>query len=139
MAMGADYQFLRSFYTGGNIAYTTLESGMSTQAGLQTQFNTPETRFNLFLGNRYLTRKLGFNINYHWQEAFLWESTFGVGEIPAYSTLDVQLSMRFPSIKSIIKMGGSNVLNHYYTTTFGGAEIGGLYYLSFVYDQLFND
>jgi iron complex outermembrane receptor protein len=139
LAMGADYQFLRSFYTGANFAYTTLESGMVNQPGLQTQFNTPETRCNIFVGNPYLTRKLGFNINYHWQEAFLWQSTFGVGEIPAYSALDVQLSMRFPSIKSVVRMGGSNVLNHYYTTTFGGSEIGGLYYLSFIYDQLFNN
>ncbi len=138
-AAGADYYFMRSFYSGGNLAYSTLEKGKSFQSGLQTQFNTPEYRFNIYIGNRYLTRRLGFSVNYHWQESFLWESTFGIGEVPAYSTLDIQLSLRLPSIKSMIKMGGSNVLNHYYTTSFGGASIGGLYYLTFVYDQLFNN
>ncbi len=138
-ALGADYYFMRTFYSGGNMAYTTLQTNQQLQAGLQTQFNTPEYRFNIYLGNRYLTRRLGFSVNYHWQEAFLWESTFGIGEVPAYATLDVQLSMRLPSIKSMIKMGGSNVLNHYYTTSFGGAQVGGLYYLTFVYDQLFNN
>jgi hypothetical protein len=139
MAIGADYQFMRSFYSGANLAYTTLRSGETVQPGLQTQFNTPEYRYNFYIGNRYLTRKLGFSINYHWQDSFLWESTFGTGEVPSYSTLDVQLSFRFPNIKSIVKMGGSNVVNSYYTTTFGGASIGGLYYLTFVYDQLFNN
>jgi hypothetical protein len=31
-------------------------------------------------------------------------------------------------------LGGSNILNKYYTTSFGSAQIGGLYYISLIYE-----
>jgi hypothetical protein len=33
-------------------------------------------------------------------------------------------------------MGGSNILNNYYTTSFGSAQIGGLYYISLIYEDI---
>jgi hypothetical protein len=41
-----------------------------------------------------------------------------------------------PSVKSLIKVGGTNILNKYYTTAFGSPSIGGLYYVSFAYNIL---
>jgi len=37
-----------------------------------------------------------------------------------------------------VKIGGSNTLNKWYTTSFGSASIGGLYYLTLVFDGLKN-
>jgi outer membrane receptor protein involved in Fe transport len=85
-----------------------------------------------------VTRLIGFNINWRWQESFLWESPFGTAEIPAYSMVDAHLSLQLSHLHSLIKIGGSNLLNTYYTTSFGSAQIGALYYVTWTYDDLFN-
>jgi hypothetical protein len=41
-------------------------------------------------------------------------------------------------LRSFVKLGGSNLLNNYYQTSFGSAQIGGLYYLSWTFDELLN-
>ncbi len=134
-SFAADYQLPKRFDVGGNVAFSTIQQG-TQEAGFQTQFNTPEYRFNVHVGNRRLLNRLGFKVNYRWQQAFIWESSFGVGEVPAFGSLDVVFTYSLPGIKSKIKLGGMNVLNDYYTTSFGSSGQGGLYYLTFIYDQL---
>jgi hypothetical protein len=136
-ALGADYHFDRGFYIRGNVAYNNLQEDVSTP-GFQSRFNTPDYRFNLAAGNRDFTKNVGFAINYRWQNSFLWESAFGTGEIPAYSTVDANISYKLRKIKSIIKIGGSNLLNNYYTTNFGSSKVGGLYYISWTFDNYLN-
>ena len=135
-ALGLDYQIYKTFYAAGNIAFNTIDDS-DLDPGFLTRFNTPEYRFNISLGNRRLTQRIGFNINFRWQESFTWESSFGVGEVDSFSTLDAQVSFKMPSIKSTIRFGGNNILNKYYTTSIGASQIGALYYVSFTYDQFF--
>jgi iron complex outermembrane receptor protein len=137
-AFGADYRAVNDFVFRGNISYDGLKELKESIPGFQTKFNTPNYKLNLGVGNSHLTRRIGFNINWRWQEAFLWESTFGVAEIPAYNTLDAHVSYHLSRIKSVLKIGGSNLLNRYYTTSFGTAQVGGLYYLSLTFDELMN-
>ena len=85
---------------------------------------------------RKLTRIIGFNINYRWQNSFLWESAFGVGTIPQIHNLDAQVTFNLENIKSRIKIGGSNILNQYHTTSFGSANVGALYYVSILFDNI---
>jgi outer membrane receptor protein involved in Fe transport len=79
---------------------------------------------------------LGFNVNLHWQNSFLWESGFGAGQIPAVTTLDAHVSYQVPRIKCSFRLGGSNLTNSYYTTSFGSAQIGALYYVSILYEDI---
>ena len=58
--------------------------------------------------------------------------------IPAYSTFDAQVSKRVPAIKSIVKLGGTNIGNKLYTTSWGNPSVGGLYYISLLFDELLN-
>ena len=102
--------------------------------GLVTFFNTPELRFNLGLSNEDIYRGFGFNVVYRWQDQVNWEGTFGTGQIPAYGVLDAQVSYKLPAIKSMIKLGATNLTNHYYRSAFGNPEVGGLYYISFGYN-----
>ena len=125
------------FYFGGNVASNVLLTSVDTP-GRETRYNTPKYRFNLSLGNHHLVRNLGFRVNFRWQEAFLWQSNFGTAEIPAYSTLDAQINYRVHKLKSIIKLGVTNLLNRYYTSSFGSASVGGLYYISWTFDQFLN-
>jgi outer membrane receptor protein involved in Fe transport len=136
-AMGLDYKFYKTFFVAGNVAYNTIDVDRSLDSDFLSRFNTPEYRFNISIRNRRLTNRIGFNVNFRWQDAFTWESSFGVGEVPSFATLDAQISFRMPFIKSTLRFGGNNILNKYYTTSLGSSQIGALYYVSFTYDQLF--
>jgi hypothetical protein len=49
--------------------------------------------------------------------------------------LDAQISMKLPKMNnSMIKIGASNILNHYYTDAVGNPQVGGLYYVSLGYN-----
>jgi iron complex outermembrane receptor protein len=102
-------------------------------------FNTPEWKSNLVLSNAKLTEKLGFSVAWHWQQAFDWYGTFNEnrpGRIDAYSLLDAQISYRLPALKTIVKLGASNLTNKYIVQAYGSPAVGGLYYLSLNFDQL---
>jgi outer membrane receptor protein involved in Fe transport len=103
---------------------------------VEAGFNSPAYRANLSIGHHAILPNLGFNLNLHWQKSFLWESGFGAGKIPAFATLDSHISYKISAINTVFKLGGSNILNKYYTTSFGSAQIGALYYISFVYEDI---
>lgn len=135
-SIGLDYRLIKGYVLGGNVAYSALADNQKFEPGFQTRFNTPDYRYNLYLNNRRVWKRIGFSINWRWQNSFLWESSFGVGEVPAFSTLDMQLTLQLPKMRSFLKFGSSNTLNNYYTTSLGGSQIGGLYYVSFNFDQM---
>ena len=94
-----------------------------------------------FLLSRNVTiclRNVGFNITYRWQTEFEWQSSFAIGTVPAYSTLDAQVSYKLEPLKSVVKVGGSNLFNNYYIQSLGGPNIGAIYYVSITFDQLMN-
>ncbi len=135
-ALGLDMLLPKAFFAGGNVAYNALESIRDKPPGFQSRFNTPRYRFNLRVGKRKLTRQIGFELAYRWQDSFLWESAFGVAQMPAFSTLDAQVSYTFDALYTTVKIGGSNVLNGYYNTSFGSASVGGLYYMTLIFEGL---
>ncbi len=107
-------------------------------AGFISYFNTPTWRANFGFSHPGLlmNNRLGFNINLHYQDEVMYEGTFVTGQIPSFNTLDAVLTYRVPKIKSLIKLGGTNVMNKYYNTSYGSPAIGGLYYISFAYNVL---
>ncbi len=138
-AFGADYLFNKGYKLSGNVAYNTLNKvGGDFPSGFLTQFNSPDYRTNLSFSNPHVYKNLGFSLVWRWQNDFLWESTFGVGEIDAYHTLDAQVSYTMKKLKTVLKVGGSNILNNYYNTSFGNPQIGGLYYVSLTFDEFLN-
>lgn len=134
-AFGLDYMTPVGILIRSNVAYNKLLAGLD-DAGVEARFNTPDYRFNLSVGHHAIIPNLGFNINLHWQNSFYWEAAFGAGQIPAFTTVDAHISYKVSSINTVFKVGGSNILNNYYTTSFGSAQIGGLYYISLVYDNI---
>lgn len=101
--------------------------------GFVSYFNTPKYRFNAGFSNSGFGKdgRYGFNITYRWVDSFNYEGTFAVGQVPSYKTVDAMVSYKLPSIKSLIKVGGTNIFNKYYYNGFGNVQIGGLYYVSF--------
>ncbi|MEM9858581.1 MAG: TonB-dependent receptor, partial [Bacteroidota bacterium] len=106
--------------------------------GFLSEFNTPEHKFNVSFSNRKLTDKIGFNITYRWQDEFLWESSFAIGDVPSIGTFDAQVSYKLSGLKSMLKLGASNLTNERYVLNYGGPTIGSIYYLSITFDEFMN-
>ncbi len=137
--LGVDFILNQGFILGGNVAYNELVSQQDLlDQGFSAGYNTPKWRYNIQLRNRAVTRNLGFNITYRWQDAFIWESAFGESVVPAFGTLDAQISYRVPNINTIVKVSGSNILNKRYTTSHGNPSLGGIFLLSLTFDQFLN-
>ena len=138
-AAQAEYSITKGYVIGGNVAWNQLISQDDlTRQGFQANYNTPEWRWNIVFKNREVIPNFGFNVTYRWQDAFFWEASFGAGVIAAFGTLDAQVSYKIPSIKSVVKIGAMNLTNERYTTGFGNPRMGGVYYLSLVFDEFFN-
>lgn len=138
-ALGLNYSLGGGYNLGGNVSFNELISQQDLlDQGFRASYNTPEWKTNLTFGNRNVGNGFGFNVSYKWQDAFLWESAFGRGVIPSFQTVDAQISYKLPSIKTVLKVGGSNIFNERYTTSFGNPSLGSLYYISLTFDEFLN-
>lgn len=129
-ALGLDYLWAK-YTLSGNVSYNQVGD---LPADYDNDFNTPKIRYNLGLANREIIKNLGFNVQYRWQDKYHWFSSFAVGDVPAFSTFDAQVNLKVPSVNSMIKIGGSNILNKYYMTSFGNPTVGALYYVSYTFN-----
>ncbi|CAN5723623.1 TonB-dependent receptor [soil metagenome] len=128
---GLEYLLPANFTVGGNISSDRLKD---VPSGFRAQFNSPEYRTNLSVGNAAFgpKQKFGFSVAWRWQDAFFYDSDFATGDLPAVNTVDAQVSYRIT--KSLIKIGASNLFNQYYRNGLANASIGGVYYISFGYN-----
>ena len=129
----ADFLLPKNFTIGANI-YSDVIGDLPL--GFVSYFNTSKYRTNITFANSGFgtNNRYGFNLVYRNVSDFFYEGTFGTGQMPGYKTLDGQVSYKFPAIKSVVKVGGTNLLNKYYRTGWGSPAIGGLYYVSFAYN-----
>jgi outer membrane cobalamin receptor len=134
-SLGLSYNFYKKFTISGNANYNELSNNPKPDI-FQTGFNTPKWVTNLSFGNREVIKNLGFNIVWRWQDDVYWESTLATGNVPSYSTFDAQVSLKVPSLKSVVKVGGTNIFNDRYTQFAAGPTIGGLYYVAVTLDGL---
>ena len=128
-SIGLRYRAYKDFIVLGNASYAQLDRKTEND-GLEESFNTPRWMVNVSVSNRKITERLGFNLNLKWQEAFLWQSSLATGNVPAYSTLDAQITYALPIQNMIFKWGGTNLLNQYYYNFLAGPSVGGFYYLT---------
>ncbi|MDB5239712.1 MAG: TonB-dependent receptor [Spirosoma sp.] len=146
-AIGADYLLPGNYAIGANVSSNYLLDQDQIPSDFITFFNTPKYRYNLSFGNRNVARTgFGFNVVYRAQDSFLWESSFANTEavarkqtiIPAYSTLDAQISKKLSGIRSILKVGGTNLTGKLYQQSWGNPSVGSMYYVSLTFDELLN-
>ncbi|OUJ70886.1 TonB-dependent receptor [Hymenobacter crusticola] len=132
--LGVNYNFYQKFTVGGNVNYNSISA--NDQADIfVTGFNTPKWAINASFGNREVVRNLGFNIAWRRQSTFYWESPLANGRVPAYQTVDAQVNLRVPTLKTTIKVGGANLFNNRYIQYAAGPTIGGLYYVALTFDN----
>jgi iron complex outermembrane receptor protein len=130
------YNLPKGYMIGGNYNWNVLQN---VPNGFVAEYNTPQHKMNISFGNRKVTERIGYNLTWRWQSQFDWQSSFtnyNYYTVPSYNNLDIQITYKVPGIKSIVKLGGSNVLNTTYHQSAGGPNIGALYYASITFDQL---
>ncbi|MBO0930926.1 TonB-dependent receptor [Fibrella sp. HMF5036] len=142
-ALGMTYNFVGKFVASGNANYNNISRNPNGAAAppdvFVTGFNTPKFVTNLSIGNRELLRKAngastGFNVVWRWQDSFLWQSPLADGIVPAYQTVDAQITVRVPRPTLTIKTGAANVFNNRYIQYAAGPTIGGLYYVALTWE-----
>jgi len=128
--LSVDYRLQKNFNVGMNVASDILQD---VPEDFVAYFNAPKYKVNAYFGNTGFgpANRMGFNVNYRWQQALLYEGDFATGNLPAVNNVDAQVSYKFPKTKSIIKLGANNLFNSYYYDAIGNSHIGGLYYVSF--------
>ncbi len=131
--IGMDYLLRNNYSIGANLSSDVIDN---PDPNFATYFNTPKYRANIgFANSGFGHNKLfGFSGQWRWQDAYFTEADFKQGNVAAFSTIDAQVSYKLAKIKSLIKLGGTNILNHYYITAYGNPSIGALYYVSFAYN-----
>ena len=127
------YSLPRNFVLSANGSSDNLDG---VPDGFIASFNTPKYRATANFSNTGFgfEKRLGFSLSYRWQDEVVYQSDFATGTLPAYHTLDGQVSYKFPVQKVLLKLGATNLLNQYYRNGFGNATIGGLYYVSVGYN-----
>lgn len=134
---GASFEYLLpgNYSVNANL-YSDQISSQPSDPNFVSYFNTPKTRLNLGFSNSGLkcNPRIGFNVTYRYQTSFNYEGTFVVGQVPSVGIVDGMISYKLPNIKSLVKVGASDVFNRYYVNGFGNAQVGGIYYVSFAYN-----
>jgi len=128
--LSINYVLSNNFELGGSVSSDNIHNPDTT---FVTYWNTPQYRFTISLLNKGFgyQKRFGFNIVYRWQDSYYTQSDFKQGNVSAYGTVDAAVSYKLLSIRSMIKIGATNLLNKYYISQFGNPAIGGLYYASF--------
>ncbi len=149
-AISGNYSLTKGFNVGVNYAQNNLKGFTTSPEQQFAGYNTPKNRYNVSFGKRLNSGdKFGFNINLRHQDEFVWEASFnqptttGVASftntiVPAVTTFDAQVSYKLSSMKSIIKLGGTNIGGKPYIQAYGSAAVGSMYYVAITFDELLN-
>lgn len=136
--LGIGYNFYKSFNLIGNYAFQQYDADET--GGFIAGFNTPKNKITVGVNSRKISNSLpiGFSVNYRWQESFVWNSSFGDWTVPEYGVLDANVSYKASKIKTIFKIGGTNLFGGDYRPNYGSSFVGQQYYVSLTFDQFLN-
>ncbi|MGB3606762.1 MAG: TonB-dependent receptor [Psychroserpens sp.] len=134
-SIGLETKILNGFDIGINYTYAKLDFDQTEDPDFETSFNTPEHKVKASFGKTDLFNNFGFNVNWRWNDSYLWESTFADGILPARNIVDAQINYAVPSIKSVFKVGGANILSHDYVSAPGAGQVGAQYFVSWTINQ----
>ncbi|MBQ0786292.1 MAG: TonB-dependent receptor [Oceanihabitans sp.] len=135
-SIGLSTKIFGDYDLGGSYTFTKQDFDRAANPDFETNFNTPEHKFKASFGNTELFKNFGFNLAYRFSDDYFWEATFGDGVVPEFHTVDAQINYKIPSLKSLIKVGGTNLGGKEYFTAFGSGFIGSMYYVSWTINNL---
>jgi iron complex outermembrane recepter protein len=108
----------------------------------------PRDRWNFSFGNRNILKTgISFKVTYRYQSPASnftsivnknAKATANQPFIDELNIIDAQVSGKIPMLKSILKIGGTNLGGKVYRTTIGNPYIGSTFYVSLLFDELLN-
>jgi len=135
-SIGVSTKVFGGFDLSGNYTYIQEDFDTAKFPDFRTNFNTPEHKVKASFGNTNLFKDFGFNVAWRWSDTYFWQASFGDGIVPSFHTIDAQINLRVPSLKSTFKAGATNLLGDEYFTAFGTGYIGSMYYVSWTINNL---
>ncbi len=128
VVLAADYYTPQRLHLYSN--YTWAHINEDDVPGLILGFNTPTHKVNLGLDG--VRRQFVYSLNYRYQTGYTFFMPFDEGTIPAYGTLDAQVGYQITSLKSTLRLGGTNLTNANAISAYGSAAIGRVVYVGWL-------
>ncbi|WKL46545.1 carboxypeptidase-like regulatory domain-containing protein [Flavobacterium pectinovorum] len=130
--VGLSKKVYKDFELGVNYNYAQFDFDQTEDPSFVAGFNTPKHRIKGSFGNAKVTKNLGFNVNVRWNTEYLWQSSFGDGMIPENTVLDAQVNYGIPKLKSVIKVGATNLFGKDYLQVVGAGMVGQMWFASWI-------
>ncbi|MBX7180512.1 MAG: TonB-dependent receptor [Bacteroidia bacterium] len=132
-SIGLAYYLTNKYVFSANYTFASLDDSKLTDPILPG-FNTAKHKVNAGIKGRKVIKNFGFGVNWQWVDTYLWQSSFGDGQVAAYNLVDVQVNYEFPKYFSTIRLGASNILNNLHKEIYGGPYIGRMFYAQWTFD-----
>lgn len=130
LGLGLSKKVYNNFELSANYNYSQFNFDQAKDQDFEASFNTPKHRIKATLGNDKLFKNFGISVSGRWNSEYLWESTFADGIISEATVIDLQANYNFPYLKSIFKIGATNVGGKEYGQVLGAGLIGQQYFVS---------
>ncbi|PWA11716.1 carboxypeptidase-like regulatory domain-containing protein [Flavobacterium laiguense] len=128
--VGLSKKVYKDFEVGVNYNYAQLNFDQAEDPGFVTGFNTPKHKVKGSIGNAKLFKNFGFNANVRWNTEYWWESSFADGMIQETTVFDAQINYAIPQLKSVLKLGATNIGGKDYIQVIGSGAIGQQWFAS---------
>jgi outer membrane receptor protein involved in Fe transport len=130
VGLGVSKKVYKDFELSANYNYAQFDFDQSKDPSFEAGFNTPKHRAKASISNDKLFKNFGFNISGRWNSEYLWQSTFADGMIDAATVIDAQINYSLPKLKSVLKLGATNIGGKEYQQVLGAGLIGQQYFAS---------
>lgn len=128
--VGLSKKIIGNFEVGANYNYAEFNFNQAKDPSFEAGFNTPKHRVKASFGNEKLFENFGFNVSGRWNSEYLWQSVMVDGMINSATVIDAQINYNIPQLKSILKLGASNIGGREYAQVLGAGLIGQQYFVS---------
>tara|TARA_R110002049_G_scaffold37208_1_gene117544 strand:+ start:110192 stop:113002 length:2811 start_codon:yes stop_codon:yes gene_type:complete len=134
--IGLSTKIAKNYNLSASYNYAKLDFDQTSEPDFSAGFNTPEHKVKVSFGNPNLIHNLGFNVNARWSDEYLWQASMANAIIPSRTVVDAQLNYTVASLKSMFKIGATNLGGKEYQSAVGTGFIGQQYYVSWTINNL---
>ena len=128
--IGLSKKVYKEFELSANYNYAEFTFDQAKDPSFIPSFNTPKHRVKASFGNQKLFKNFGFNTNVRWNTEYLWQSSFADGMVPENVVFDAQINYAIPTLKSVFKVGATNLFGKDYIQVIGAGAIGQQWFAS---------
>ncbi len=133
--LGLSTKVYKDFELGANYNYAEFDFDQAKDPSFEAGFNTPKHRVKGTISNDKLFKNFGFNVSARWNSEYLWQSTFVDGMIEEMTVVDAQINYAIPSLKSVIKVGATNLGGREFIQVLGAGAIGQQFFVGLTINQ----